>query len=91
MANDLKASRPVCEAAKAGLDALDEERDRPTQRPEASRAPAPNCPLETGVRPCECEGMPRCPVCNYTEHDAEFEGDHARCPGRIPEESEARP
>ena len=46
----------------------------------------PNCPLETGLRPCEC-GMPRCPVCNYTVHDAAFEMDHGSCPGKIPEAS----
>lgn len=47
--------------------------------------PPPNCPLQTGLRPCMCEAMPRCPVCNYTEHDAAFESDHASCPGRIPD------
>lgn len=45
-----------------------------------------NCPLVTGLRPCMCEGMPRCPICNYTAHDAAFEMDHASCPGRIPDE-----
>lgn len=43
-----------------------------------------NCPLETGLRPCECD-LPRCPVCNYTRHDAAFEMDHATCSGTIPE------
>ena len=42
-----------------------------------------NCPLETGLRPCMCN-MPRCPVCNYTAHDATFEGDHRLCKGTIP-------
>lgn len=42
-----------------------------------------NCPLRTGLRPCDCD-LPRCPICNYTEHDAAFEADHALCPGRIP-------
>ncbi len=45
-----------------------------------------NCPLETGMRPCECE-LPRCPICGYTEHDARFEGDHYRCKGIIPPKS----
>ena len=44
----------------------------------------PNCPLETGLRPCICE-LPRCPVCGYTKHDASFEGDHHICKGRIPD------
>jgi hypothetical protein len=43
-----------------------------------------NCPLETGLRPCMCD-IPRCPVCNYTTHDAAFEGDHHLCKGKIPE------
>lgn len=46
----------------------------------------PNCPLETGLRPCMCEGLPRCPICNYSAHDAAFEMDHASCSGRIPDE-----
>lgn len=44
----------------------------------------PNCPLRTGLRPCECD-LPRCKACGYTKHDAAFEGDHVRCPGKIPE------
>jgi len=43
----------------------------------------PNCPLQTGLRPCECD-LPRCPVCNYTDHDARFECDHWHCGGAIP-------
>jgi hypothetical protein len=43
-----------------------------------------NCPLVTGLRPCMCD-LPRCPECNYTKHDAQFEGDHHICPGTIPE------
>lgn len=43
-----------------------------------------NCPLITGLRPCECN-LPRCPKCNYTKHDAQFEGDHHNCNGKIPE------
>lgn len=43
----------------------------------------PNCPLKTGLRPCMCD-LPRCPVCNYTKHDAAFEMDHDRCRGVIP-------
>lgn len=46
-----------------------------------------NCPLVTGLRPCECD-LPRCPVCNYTKHDAQFEMDHNLCYGRIPGEDE---
>jgi hypothetical protein len=42
-----------------------------------------NCPLVTGMRPCGCN-LPRCPVCNYTEHDAAFEMDHHSCKGAIP-------
>jgi hypothetical protein len=42
-----------------------------------------NCPLETGLRPCECD-LPRCTRCGYTEHDARFEGDHHNCGGAIP-------
>lgn len=42
----------------------------------------PNCPLETGLRPCMCD-LPRCPVCGYTKHDAQFEGDHFVCIGKI--------
>ncbi len=49
-------------------------------------APPTSCPLVSGLRPCMCEGLPRCPQCNYTKHDAAFEGDHDRCRGRIPEE-----
>lgn len=49
---------------------------------EIAEGPA-NCPLVTGLRPCECD-LPRCPVCNYTEHDARFEGDHHLCRGVIP-------
>lgn len=48
-----------------------------------SPAATPNCPLSTGLRPCECD-MPRCPECGYTEHDAQFEMDHHVCPGTIP-------
>lgn len=44
----------------------------------------PNCPLETGLRPCMCR-LPRCPVCGYTKHDAMYEGDHGLCKGKIPE------
>lgn len=43
----------------------------------------PNCPLETGLRPCQCD-LPRCPECGYTEHDARFEMDHIYCRGTIP-------
>lgn len=43
-----------------------------------------NCPLKTGLRPCQCH-LPRCPVCNYTKHDAQFEMDHSACSGTIPE------
>jgi len=50
------------------------------QEPEAFQ---PNCPLATGLRPCACD-LPRCPVCNYTEHDAAFEMDHHLCKGVIP-------
>jgi hypothetical protein len=45
-----------------------------------------NCPLKSGVRPCGCD-IPRCELCGYTEHDAQFEGDHAlgeAAGGRIP-------
>lgn len=42
-----------------------------------------NCPLVTGLRPCECS-LPRCPKCGYTAHDARFEGDHFLCSGTIP-------
>lgn len=58
---------------------------RADQRGEApnDESTAPNCPLVTGQRPCECD-LPRCPVCNYTEHDARFERDHHLCRGVIP-------
>jgi len=42
-----------------------------------------NCPLVTGLRPCQCEGRPRCPRCNYSDHDAAFENDHHICDGTI--------
>jgi hypothetical protein len=44
----------------------------------------PNCPLRTGLIPCECD-LPRCPECNYTKHDAAFEfAGHRPCRGFIP-------
>lgn len=43
----------------------------------------PNCPLATGLRPCQHD-IPRCPKCNYTDHDARFELDHSTCGGLIP-------
>lgn len=49
------------------------------------QGPDVNCPLETGIRPCLCD-LPRCPKCNYTEHDARFEMDHHLCGGEIPKE-----
>lgn len=39
----------------------------------------PNCPLITGLRPCECPDLPRCKGCGYTAHDKRFEGDHHLC------------
>lgn len=42
-----------------------------------------NCPLVTGLRPCECN-LPRCYECGYTKHDAQFEMDHDKCNGTIP-------
>lgn len=54
-----------------------------SQKQEPKRSGAKNCPLVSGLRPCECD-LPRCTVCNYTEHDARFEMDHHLCPGAIP-------
>lgn len=45
--------------------------------------PIANCPLVTGLRPCMCD-LPRCPTCNYSDHDARFEMDHGSCSGVIP-------
>lgn len=36
---------------------------------------------------CDCVGLPRCPVCNYSAHDAEFHADHFGCAGVIPVEA----
>lgn len=47
-------------------------------------AQALECPATPG--PCECPGLPRCPSCGYTRHDASFWGDHGRCGGVIPGE-----
>jgi hypothetical protein len=33
---------------------------------------------------CNCQNMPRCPVCNYTAHDAAYLMDHRLCRGEIP-------
>lgn len=49
-----------------------------------------NCPLVTGLRPCGCN-IPRCPVCRYTEHDAQFEMDHYLCSVSIPDIPEPDP
>ena len=42
--------------------------------------------IERCLRPgvCNCPKMPRCPVCNYTAHDAAYLMDHYLCKGRIP-------
>jgi len=55
--------------------------------PEKPTALEVNCPLRTGLRPCQCD-LPRCPSCGYTKHDAEFEGDHGLCGGSIPKAKE---
>lgn len=49
--------------------------------PVARHKPASEC-----GRPglCDCLGMPRCPRCNYTVHDADHLMDHHLCDGAIP-------
>ena len=44
----------------------------------APQSKAQNCPLVTGMRPCQCD-LPRCSRCSYTDHDARFELDHTIC------------
>jgi hypothetical protein len=53
---------------------------------EATNHPDPLSDIELCSRPgvCNCPNMPRCPVCNYTAHDAAYLMDHNLCKGRIP-------
>lgn len=47
----------------------------------SDRCTSPGC--------CACPGEPRCPLCGYTKHDAQFLMDHSLCNGEIPERETA--
>jgi len=47
----------------------------------SDRCTSPGC--------CTCPNEPRCPLCGYTKHDAQFLMDHNLCNGEIPERKTA--
>lgn len=74
---------PITEVVTESMTRLRERDVVPAERIVAAAIQKVSCPLEIGLRPCTC-ALPRCPVCNYTEHDAAFKGDHHLCKGVIP-------